>query len=559
MRLIDVDSSLSVLDPACGDGGLLLAIADQLSAEQRKRLSATGFETDSVAAQAARRVLGEAGLGTVRIVEGDFLESLSIVDSIEGSDTIQGSLFAHDDSARRYDLVISNPPYVRTQVLGAERSKELSRLFGLTGRVDLAHAFVLAMSQTLKDGGVLALLTSNRFMTTQSGAVVREHLRAGFALEELYDLGDTRLFSAAVLPVVLLGRRGHHGGTTSASFVRVYTSSGKTVAAAPAEDLLAALADPGIDGAVATPLGHFVIERGLLAESPSGEAPWRLTTSHSNEWLRVLDRHRSNSFGDIATVKVGVKTTADSVFIRSDWEGMPPERRPEEELLRPLLTHHEAARWIPSCAPQRKILYPYYDRSGRRTPVELDAFPRAAAYLDQHRVRLESRRYLADAGRRWYEIWVPHQPADWAAEKIVLPDISVEPRFFVDRLGCVVNGDCYWLKLKRGVDARWRLLLLGIGNSTLATAYYDAMFHNKLYAGRRRFMSQYVRAFPLPDPSSPPASALCNAVEGLLSASDRDAASADADANVNELAWECFGLREEEVLGERDLQLGVAD
>jgi len=107
------------------------------------------------------------------------------------------------------------------------------------------------------------------------------------------------------------------------------------------------------------------------------------------------------------------------------------------------------------------------------------------------------------------------------------------------------------------VEARWRLILLGIGNSTLATAYYDAMFHNKLYAGRRRFMSQYVRAFPLPDPSTPAAAELCDAVGGLLAAPDPASISPEVDGYVNQLAWACFGLREEEVLGERDLQLGV--
>ena len=70
-------------------------------------------------------------------------------------------------------------------------------------------------------------------------------------------------------------------------------------------------------------------------------------------------------------------------------------------------------------------------------------------------------------------------------------------------------------------------------------------------------MSQYVRAFPLPDPSTPAAAELCDAVDGLLAAPDPASISPEVDGYVNQLAWACFGLREEEVLGERDLQLGV--
>jgi hypothetical protein len=42
------------------------------------------------------------------------------------------------------------------------------------------------------------------------------------------------------------------------------------------------------------------------------------------------------------------------------------------------------------------------------------------------------------------------------------------------------------------------MLMLAVGDSTLIICYYDALHHNKLCSGRRRFMSQYVSGFPLP-------------------------------------------------------------
>lgn len=40
------------------------------------------------------------------------------------------------------DIVIANPPYVRTQVLGTAKAKQLARDFNLTGRVDLYYPFL---------------------------------------------------------------------------------------------------------------------------------------------------------------------------------------------------------------------------------------------------------------------------------------------------------------------------------------------------------------------------------------------------------------------------------
>ena len=103
--------------------------------------------------------------------------------------------------------MIANPPYVRTQVLGAAKSQGLARRFDLTGRVNLYHAFARAMANVLKPGGVFGLLTSNRFLTVASGASLRRFLRTEFSLKAIYDLGDTKLFSAAVLPVIVVGTK----------------------------------------------------------------------------------------------------------------------------------------------------------------------------------------------------------------------------------------------------------------------------------------------------------------------------------------------------------------
>jgi type I restriction-modification system DNA methylase subunit len=115
-----------------------------------------------------------------------------------------GPLFAPEKQEGQFDLVIANPPYVRTQVLGQSKARQLAAQFQIEGRVDLYQAFLLAMSRILRPGGVAGVIVSNRFLSTQGGTSVRRGLLERYNLKHVWDLGDTKLFEAAVLPAVLV-------------------------------------------------------------------------------------------------------------------------------------------------------------------------------------------------------------------------------------------------------------------------------------------------------------------------------------------------------------------
>ena len=439
---------LRVLDPACGDGELLAAVA-ALAPDARL----TGYDLDERAVATA-----QARLPLAAIAHKDFLES---------------------PPPERFDLVVTNPPYVRTQLLG-ERAADLAKRFGLRGRVDLAHPFVSVAPGLLDDGGVLALLCSNRFLSTRAGENVRTVLTRDLALREVFDLGDTKLFSAAVLPAVVIAVKGAHTGPTR------YATAYTTDRAAGGADLFSALqADE--DSVVSVQGRNYAVSVGEMRD-------WRLSTPEREIRRDRIAERTWRTVGDVAKIRVGIKTTADSVFI-ADWDAI--AEPPEDELLRPLLSHTDLRAWTPP-TPTLRVLYPYLDRPTRQV-VDLAAHPRAAAYLDTHRGRLESRAYLRKAGRAWFEIWVPHRPSRWREPKIVFPDISPEPRFTLDRTGAVVNGDCYWISLAdTGEDLAH--LILGVANSAFGLRFYDDVCGNRLYAGRRRWITQYVARLPLPDP-----------------------------------------------------------
>src|SRR5262249_46219373 len=156
----------------------------------RRCMIVEGYETDACELAKAGAALAQLGVGEVVLHNRDFLAEEGM-----GSLIKSRGLF-EEQAAQMYDVVIANPPYVRTQVMGAKKSQALSRKFGLSGRVDLYQAFAIAMTSVLKPSGVVGLLTSNRFLTIKSGATLRKLFSSHFDIEAIYDLGDTKLFSA---------------------------------------------------------------------------------------------------------------------------------------------------------------------------------------------------------------------------------------------------------------------------------------------------------------------------------------------------------------------------
>jgi len=518
---LEVEQPIRILDPACGDGELLLAAVTEARCRNIEIQAVVGYDIDPAAIGVASKRL--AGLQGLTLNCADFLEAA-------GNPAAPSQLFdvAAPSEPLVFDLVVSNPPYVRTQTLGAAVAQELGKKFGLTGRVDLYHAFAVAMIRALSVGGALGLLCSNKFLTNRAGAAMRTLLLEELCLNEIVDLGDTKLFDAAVLPVIVSGSRSERSSVIT-SFRSVYAAKGAVNTADPltSSSVLGALTD-GHSGVVADDGKTFIIRSGLLDREAGAGLPWNPLDEETRKCFATLRQNNVTELGSLGKIRVGVKTTADPVFIRTDWEDLPPGERPEDELIRPLLTHHDIEPWSAQVG-DRRMLYPHRDDDGRAAPIDLMRYPRAAKYLAKHRERLEGRKYVIEGGRQWFEIWVPQKPALWSRPKLVFPDIAESPRFAIDRSGAIVNGDCYWMVID---DEGLADVITAVANSTFCTWFYDAACGNFLYAGRRRFMTQYMERLPIPEPTP------------SLVASIRKLRDRDDVAGLDKLVWSALGLEQ---------------
>lgn len=467
------ENRIDILDPAVGGGELLISMIQAIKQKTDCVIRAVGYETDeNVCQETYMRINKLFPDVIVDIRNEDFLEAVE------------------NCTVGIYDFVIANPPYVRTQIMGSGKAQIIAEKLSLTGRIDIYYAFLVYTKNVLKDKGVAGYITSNKVLTIKSGASVRNYMLENYQLHRITDLGDTKLFTASVLPCILVFSLGETQNGSEVKYTSVYETN-DNVEFCPVGDIFDAIYQ---EGYYQLPNGKkYKYQQGTL-QSTQKDSLWNLLSDDIQKWLKKVDERTWLHFSDIGKIRVGIKTTADNVFIGPEWTG----EKENLEWLKPLITHRNAAQILPNTNELWQVLYTHTTQDGKKKVLEIDEYPKTKAYLLQHYEQLSGRNYVTKANRRWYEIWVPQDPSAWEHRKIVFRDISEKPQFWLDESKAVVNGDCYWIDIYPEVFEETVYLALAIANSKFIEKYYDIKFNTKLYSGKRRYMTQYVEQFPIP-------------------------------------------------------------
>lgn len=508
-------NTIEVLDPAVGEGELLIAMIKTLFNIGIKDIKVVGYETDKEVARNTKNLLTtQFSSISVDIRTGDFL-----------SEVEQGKV-------EKFDYIIANPPYIRTQILGSDKAKEMAEKFNVHGRFDIYYAFLIYTKLVMKDTGIAGYITSNKFMSIKAGESVRDYMLENYSMKHVIDLGDTKLFNASVLPCILIFSLGKTIDK-NVLFTSVYEEYSKFEF------------DEGVNENIFEILnceGVFKLKNGKNYRIKQGniqnidkKAVWGISTKYDEEFLSKVEKNTWRRFSDLGKIRVGIKTTADNVFIGDDWDN----RGNKIELLRPLITHRNAGQFISNNDNHWKVLYTHEIKEGKKKVIDINEYPNSKAYLESNFEQLNSRKYIEKANRKWYEIWVPQNPKSWSNKKIIFRDISEKPQFWLDETGAVVNGDCYWIDIKNDVSIDLVYLALAIANSSFIEKYYDIRFNNKLYSGKRRFQSQYVEQFPIPSVSTVLAGKTIGLVKKIIAVNEYT----DSDKKeIDKLVFDMFNM-----------------
>ena len=513
---LDKDT-INIFDPSLGDGALIEAVILEIRDKFNKNIDINVYGIDIneyEVFKARNRINQYLPNEKIHFEKKDFFDFIT-------SPTI------------KFDIIISNPPYVRTQNLDSNILNKIKEMTCLKGKIDLYHAFLLLLRNTVKEDGCIGIITSNSFLTNKTGQVLRKELLNRYDLKEIYDLGDTKLFNAAVLPVILVMKLKKLFSICNQTVP--YTSIYETTKLAnnKTKDIFQSLQNKQI---IQYNNQNYEIEKGQLNTEYSDL--WLLANEETQYFNKNVKKHTWNRFSDVSSIKVGIKTCADNVFIIANYD----ENKEKFELLKPLHTHHISRRYknIDNKGIYG-VIYPHEVIDGKTKGVDINKYPKTKDYLMQHYEQLYGRNYLIEAKRNWYEIWVPQNADLWNKPKIIFPDIAEKPVFSLDFSGKIVNGDCYWIVLNDNYSQNTDLLflILAIANSTFIEKFYDINCQNKIYAGRRRYVTQYVNNFPIPNPNSDISKQIVDLVKTYYFSSDENF---DSENYLDKLVWSAFGL-----------------
>jgi adenine-specific DNA-methyltransferase len=473
-----------------------------------------------------------------------------------------------------FDVVIGNPPYVRQEKI--KKDKPLLQKQGyevFTSTADLYVYFYEKGYQLLKQKGVLAYITSNKWMRAKYGENLRKFLKEKTTIIKLIDFGGYRVFEQTVDTCILLFKKEKPPKGHTFEFLTV-PSDVKDL-----ESYLRKRSKYLIEQETET-----VLKR---VKSWSDVKTWQelrdWQTAYVGNWQTMLQEKLSNNGWTLGDDKVlslkekiekvgkplkewdvkiyrGVLTGYNDAFI-IDTETRnrilanckdEEERKRTEEIIKPVLRGRDIERyrykwaglWIICTFPSKKI--------------DIEQYPALKEYLASFGERLlqdGKPGHRKKTPHKWYETQdnIAYYP-EFEKEKIVWQEIVREPSFAYDNTGIYVEATGF---LMTGKNLKY---LLGLLNSKPV-----AFFFKTFYAGGGlgedgyRYKKAFLERLPLPPitkENQPLADQIVQKVQEILTltqspdfetSQEKQQKVKELEREIDQLVYKLYGLTEEEI------------
>lgn len=419
---------------------------------------------------------------------------------------------------KKYDLVLGNPPYMRVQSINPYFKRKLIKKHFSTavGHFDAYYCFFEMSIELMRKDSVLVFLTSNKYLNTTSGSVLRTYILKNTSLSSFTDFKDSRIFNALVLPIITVLTKPWRE-QNQVLYTSIEHSDTQPTEVIDSRDLISLLANRELRESFSFRLDQnvYLFQRYISEIPENHNESWSFLPYFLRILLTDIKKKSNTTLGELSQkIIVGIKTTANYAFIDDyDHEFISrPEiveerrtirRKYGRDLFYPLIRGKDI-RDFEIDESQRFIFYPHYKEGGQIRVYPESDIPIMIEYLRkmQYHNNLSQREYIQKANRKWYEIWNQKDPEDFEIEfKIVVPDISPKNNFSIDLGKRYVDGSAYYIILNTD-DITDALLILAQLNSYLLEFYHKHHTNNKIYAGRYRYWSSTLKNLPIIDPKT---------------------------------------------------------
>ena len=450
--------NLRILDPAAGEGGLLLPFARELAVRRAAQ------EPVTTPAQLERDILER------QLFAADICAEALCKIGLPASHIYVGDALAHQcaksvlDPWGPFDIVLANPPYIgqkgHAEVFNRLRQNPLWAAY-VTPKNDLLYYFFYLALRVLKPGGLAGFITTPYFTTAAGGKILRQTLAQQATFLRLINFEEKRLFKNA----------NQH-------------------------TLLSVLAKGSlyIPCKIGREQPHELAQKDLFygpdyfLHTQTTQAPGNLLTRMAKAPL---------SLGQIAHVSTGLMTGCDRAFVLSQAQKHAlPLTKKELAKLKPFFKNSNIAAYVPSVKARLWLIDFFYpaDRN-----LDVRQYPHLLAHLAQFKEKLLARKQNNNGidkalaqGQFWFGS--VRRKLNFEGEKLVLPHRATTVKAAYSNGPWYASSDVYFITSPKPPYTLWTIL--GLLNSAPYLAWLQA--HGKRKGELLELYSAPLQQLPIP-------------------------------------------------------------
>ncbi len=385
-------------------------------------------------------------------------------------------LFADVFEEGGFDIIIGNPPYIQLQKMGEEANR-LERAnyktFARTG--DIYCLFYEQGFNLLKPNGVLTYITSNTWMRTKFGELMRNYFREQTQTISLLNFEDTKIFQTATVETnIILSKNNQQSTPFKAVAVKADYSLGTNIYEYFQKNAIE-IKEPSDDGWIILSKDDFFIKTEIEKNGVQ-----------LKNWDVDFYRGFLTGFNDAFFIDAEKK------------EGLIREDPKSEEIIKPLLRGREIRKYGFSFNDN----YVIFTRRGFKT----ESYPAITNHLEKFRESLEPKPENWDnnkdgewKGRKpgdytWYDFQdnIAYHPI-FEKEKLIWLAISDKPAFALDNTKKYVTAPAYILSSNESLN-KYLLVFL---NSKAMEWYLDKV-SSSTGQGTNQWSKIFVEQLPIP-------------------------------------------------------------
>lgn len=192
-RILNPKEKMSIYDPACGTGGMLLEAIDYLKKQ--------GLEYRNLKLYGNEKNLTTSAIARINM----FLHDITDFEIVR-TDTLRQPSFFEEDKLKKFDLVIANPPF-SLKNWGREEweNDERNNLGALPPKKNGDFAWVLHMLKSLKGNGKLAVVLPHGVLFRSAAEKeIRKKLLENDYFEAIIGLGPNLFYGTTISTSIII-------------------------------------------------------------------------------------------------------------------------------------------------------------------------------------------------------------------------------------------------------------------------------------------------------------------------------------------------------------------